>query len=235
MIRGITKFFFRPETLDVDSLESILRLHPEISESDYYPIAVNYRQPHRRRKLESALANVDPAGLEDMRVFDRADELLVAIGRILRAGDREIDVGTALFVTDGWESDSAVRLLESVSQNIEVTYAYSRPLDSGWYPMTETRIKRSWLFGSGGVEVVPEFQDWLVDADEFGFGGAKGLYPVNFLTESANSRLSSLLRGYDSLASRSGRIVRFTADDLVKIERRDNDAFRKYIHATSKG
>ena len=56
---------------------------------------------------------------------------------------------------------------------------------------------------------------------------------MNFLMESVDSKLSSLLQGYDSLASRSGRIVQFTAEALMKIKQ-DNAAFSEHVHSTSK-
>ncbi|MDH5434761.1 MAG: hypothetical protein OEY19_12530 [Gammaproteobacteria bacterium] len=216
------KFFHNLTKLYVYSYgEEKLKLHDILrttikdfeKEPSYY--SVNYKKEKSYKSIDELINKINVDDFETLLMYADDDSMLLTISKTFM----HLKMSTQLYeilLVKPYDRDfqSECSLISKYMNLCRIAYGYGRHLDTDHDPITETKKKQSWFRKS---YIVPEDSLWLIHPRELETGIAKGIYPFNFWTKEAYSKLSSLYSELDSRDDESDNIVIYSEIEQQKI------------------
>jgi len=153
--------------------------------------SVNYGPEQPWPVCGNRLIDMPIGSVECVLVLDSEGELVAGLAldlpRESSARNFLCTVVTSVPIEDLRRNDP----FEKVRAVSTVEYAYARSLPADISPISETRMKRSWL-GAVRTAVPPRGSDWICKSADVVDGAIKGLYPVNYWNGQVRNRIELL-------------------------------------------
>ena len=177
--------------------------------------------------LRRALARLQPAELQSLRLFDAAGELALFVG-VDAAGAGPTPVLLFVVVLPPTVASSRDRVLGLLAAE-GIHYGYARVMAPGLDPVAEARPRRSVPAQASGQWGAAR-DGWLVPEADIRAGAVRGLFPANLLSAVALARLSgSGLKLQSSIPAAGGVLWRLDAAEQQEIVRRNPD-YKAFLH-----
>ena len=227
---NLVKLYFSPESWD-DLFDFKKFSDIFLSESEGLPsqFSVNYKAERDISLISRYTSHLKFEDVQCLFLFESQKKLMFSISQVVQRtvdNDGIFECGMVSLNDDSYLQE--MKIMTDFANLFDLHYGYGRTLRDDYFPLTETKIKRT-LFGGSEIAVRKTENTWLQLPKLIRSGSIKGIYPLNFWSDKAISKLKNIDFNLPSNRIIESGVIAFSKAECVEISER-NQKHTKYMH-----